>query len=102
MSLNLVKKLNHDELIQLVDNLLHPKGRGFSSADLTNQLNLVCVNCPDPSAAMDIITETLPPATAQELVDRALSCPPRDIETVPVSKLAANHPLRKMKVDVSI
>ncbi|MFC5743189.1 hypothetical protein [Dyella tabacisoli] len=92
-----VRKMNRDEMIQMVDVLLHPKGRGLSSEDLTYQLNVVCLNCPDPSAAMDILVETLPPITAEELVGRALSCPPRDIAAVPYSKLAENHPLRKMK-----
>jgi hypothetical protein len=101
MSQILVRKLTRPELIQLMEAIFYPKKNGLTQNDVTNNLNLICINCPDPSAAMDIITETPPPTTPRDLIDRALACPRRDIETIPVSKLAINHPLRKMKVDAN-
>lgn len=95
----MTKRLTRDELIHLVDNILHPRGRGFSSEEINAQLDTVCINCPDPALALDIITETRPPVTAEELVDRALACPPRDVATLPESELSLNHPLRRMKLD---
>jgi hypothetical protein len=99
MSFHTVRRLERQELIQLVDNILHPKGRGLSSQEITDQLNLVCANCPDPAAAMDIIIEAMPPITAKELVDRVLTCPPRDVSTVSTSELPPNHPLRALRVE---
>ncbi len=97
ISVKSVKKLERNELVELVENLLHPNGKGFSSKELSDQLNLVCINCPDPSFAMDLIIETASPTTAVELVDRTLSCHPRDISFISFSKLAANHPLRNLR-----
>ncbi len=91
--------MTHDKLVQLVDNLLHPQGRGFTSEQLNQQLLLFCINCPDPMAAMDIAIDTPPPVTAEELVERALARPFRDIASVPESELPATHPLRHMKLE---
>lgn len=101
MTDHIAPRLTRSELVRLVDNILHPKERGFSSEEITAQLNLVCVNCPDPAAAMDIMIETLAPVTAEELVNRALSYAPRDVSTVPETELSSNHPLRKMKLETN-
>jgi len=95
----MVKKLTREKLIQLVDNVLSPKGRGFASGELNQQLLLFCVNCPDPIAAMDVVVETRPPVTASELVDRALAYPRRDVAGVPETELASTHPLRYMRLE---
>ena len=95
----MAQRLNREEMVQLVDNVLRPKGRGLTSEQITEQLFLFCINCPDPAAAMDIVLEASAPVTAQQLVDEALACPPRDVATLPESELAFTHPLRHMKLD---
>ena len=94
----MAKKLTHDALVQLVDNLLHPQGRGFTSEQLNQQLLLFCINCPDPIAAMDIVIDTPPPITATELVGRAFACPFREVASVPESEIPQTHPLRHMNL----
>jgi len=95
----MAKKLDRPEMIQLVDNVMHPKGRGFTSEQINQQLLLFCINCPDPTAAMDLVVEDMTPMSPQELVDRALACPPREVQTVPESELALTHPLRHIRLD---
>lgn len=95
----MANEMTHDALVQLVNNLLHPQGRSLTSEQLNRQLLLFCINCPDPIAAMDIVIDTPPPVTAEELVGRALACPFRDIAGVPESELPATHPLRHMKLE---
>jgi len=96
----MVKRLTRAEMVQLVANILNPKDTGFSSDEINEQLDLVCINCPDPAGALDIIIETPPPVTPEELVDRALALPDRDVKSLSETELALNHPLRKMKLDV--
>jgi hypothetical protein len=95
----MAEKLTFMEMVQLVDNILQPKGRGFTSEQINQQLLLFCINCPDPAAAMDIVLEARAPVTTRQLVDKALACPPRDLAHLPESELALTHPLRYMKVD---
>jgi hypothetical protein len=95
----MAQKLRREEMVQLLDNVLNPKGRGFTSEQINQQLLLVCLNCPDPAAAMDIVLETPPPASAGQLVDRALACPARDVTSLPESELPLTHPLRHMKLE---
>jgi hypothetical protein len=92
----MAKKLTHDALVQLVDNILHPQGKDLTSEQLNRQLLLFCINCPDPSAAMDIVIDTPPPVTAEELVQKAFACPFREVANVPEAELPATHPLRHM------
>src|SRR5205809_930263 len=94
---SMIPKLTRGEMIQLVVNVTHPEGTGFSSDEINQQLLHFCANCPDPLLAMDLVVECMTPMTAAELVDRALLCPRRDVSTVPISELAATHPLRSMK-----
>lgn len=95
----MVRRLTRDEMIRLVDNILAPEGRGFSSEEINEQLDLVCINSPDPAAALDMIIETPPPVTAAQLVERALACPPRDVRSLSGSELALDHPLRRLALD---
>jgi hypothetical protein len=92
-------KLKREELIQIVENVTHPKGRGFTSEQINQQLLLFCINCPDPVFAMDLMIECIDPMSPAELVDRALACPPRDATTLPESELPLTHPLRHMKLE---
>jgi hypothetical protein len=76
-----------------------PKGTGFSSEEITQKLFKFCINCPDPAAAMYLVVECLDPMSPEQLVDRALTYPPRDPSTVPKTELSLTHPLRHMKLD---
>ena len=95
----MVKRLTRDELVKAVDNVLHPAGKGLTPEQINEQLDLACMNCPDPAAALDIIIETPPPVTAEELVAKALSYAPRDPRTLPESELHRDHPLRHLTLD---
>ena len=95
----MVRRLSRDEMVHFVDNVLHPKGRGFTSQEINDQLLLFCANCPDPSMAMDIVIETMGPVTASQLVEKALACPPRRDADVPESEMPRTHPLRTMFLD---
>ena len=90
------RKLEYEELIQLVDIVLNPMGRGFSSEEINQQLLLFCTQCPDPVAALDILLEARRPAMVNQVVDDALARPRRSVADVPVSELPLTHPLRKM------
>jgi hypothetical protein len=97
--LTVTKRQTREQMIQLVDNVLHPKGRGFTSDQINQQLLLFCINCPDPVAAMDIVIEAPAPVTAQQLVERCLASPPREVAFWSECELALTHPLRHMKVE---
>jgi hypothetical protein len=94
---NMAKRLTRDELVQTVRVVLDP--RGFSSEEVNQKLLLFAINCPDPAAAINLVIETPPPTTAEELVTRALACPPRDVRTLPPSELHPDDPLRFMELD---
>ena len=89
-------------MTQLVDDVLHPEARGLTSEAINQQLLLFCINCPDPVAAMDIVIEASAPVTAEQLVERCLACPPREVASWPESELALTHPLRHIKVEAEI
>ena len=96
---NMAQKLTRKELAQLVENVTHPKGKGFTSEEINQQLLLFCINCPDPAGAMDLVVESMAAINPEELVDKALACAPRDVSTLSESELALTHPLRHMKLD---
>jgi hypothetical protein len=95
----MAKRLHKEEMVKLVENVIHPKGKGYSADDLNQQLLLFCVNCPDPVGAMDLVIETSGPITALGLVEAAMALPPRDVATLSEAELANTHPLRHMKLD---
>ena len=95
----MVRRLSYDEMVKVMDNIINPRGRGFSSEEINEQLIMFCLNCPDPAAAMDIVVEDMAPLTASEFVDKALACKPRSVADVPESELPLSHPLRHMTLD---
>ena len=95
----MTRKLTREEMVQAVENITHPKDRGFSSEEITRQLLVFCMSCPDPVAAMDLMVEDKTPMTAQELVDKALAYPVRDISKLSESELALTHPFRHMRLE---
>jgi hypothetical protein len=89
-----MRKLTRQELVTLVDNVIDPEGKPFTSQQSNDQLLLFCASCPDPIAAMKIVIELMEPLAAAEMVDRALACPYRDMATVPETELPMSHPFR--------
>ena len=92
----MTERLNEHQLIDTVQIVLRPKGRGFSSEEINQKLLLFCANCPDPVAAMRLVVECMTPMSAEEMVDRALAMPPRSVKEVPSTELPLSHPLRQM------
>lgn len=93
----MAKRLVYHEMVAIVRDILNPSG--FTSEQINQKLILFSASCPDPAAAMDVIVETPDPVTAEDLVRKALTFPPRDVSTLPESELAAGHPLRHIKFD---
>ena len=92
-----VERLTYDQMVSVIDQLLNPKHSDPTQEQVIYNLDLFCANCPDPSGAMDVVIETPSPTTAQEIVNRAMSLPAKDVADVPTTKLAASHPLRFMR-----
>ena len=93
------KKLQRDVLVQLAENVIHPKGKGFTSQQINRQLLDFCVNCPDPVAAMKTVINAPRGSTAEAIVAAALSFAPRDPRGLPETELAMSHPLRQMRLE---
>lgn len=89
-------KLTKDQLLQLLDKIMHPKANGLTEQTYNDVLLAFCAGCPDPLQARWLIVECLDPMTDEELVDRALAMPLRKMADVPLSALPAGHPLRTM------
>lgn len=96
---NMAKKLQREELVELVEHVMHPKGKGFTSEQINQKLLHFCINCPDPAASMDIVINAPRGSTAEAVVSKALACPPRDPNGLPESELPSSHPLRRMKLE---
>jgi len=99
MNNGITMRLGYEELVKCVHNILQPDESGCTSEEIDRQLLDFCINCPDPSAAMDVVIETREPLTAEEMVDKALAMPLREIESVPESELPPYHALRFMKLE---
>jgi hypothetical protein len=95
----MAKRLEKDDLAKLVNNVINPKGKGFSEGELNQQLLLFSINCPDPVGAMDLVIEAHRGVSPMDLVEKALAMPRREAADVPESQLALTHPLRQMKLN---
>lgn len=95
----LVMRLERSALIEIVDNVFHPAGKGLTAEEIDTQLLVFCVNCPDPGAAMDLVVEAPRGSTARDVVDAALAMPARAIETWSEAELSLDHPLRHWKLE---
>lgn len=95
----MAKRLQPKEMVKLVEDVIHPKGKGLTSEEINQRLLNFCINCPDPVASMDIVINAPRGATAESIVSRAIAYPPRDPNDLPESKLAKGHPLRHMKLE---
>jgi hypothetical protein len=93
-----VERLPRAELIQLVRDAAWPDDK-ITEDEICEKLDIFCINCPDPCAAWDIVMESMEPLTAEEMVDLALACPPRDPKTLPEAELHWNHPFRHWELE---
>lgn len=90
------ERLTRNQLLQLIDRLMHPSRYGSSERESDEALLTFCAECPDPVKARWLIVECLDPMTNEEIVDRALAMPSRKMVDVPLSELPEGHPLRAM------
>jgi|JI8StandDraft_2_1071088.scaffolds.fasta_scaffold276193_1 hypothetical protein len=86
---------DRQKLLALLRIIMNPGDYNLSEADGDEVLIRFCVGCPDPIGASWLVVECLDPMSDEELVDRALAMPPRNMAQVPVTELPAGHPLRK-------
>ena len=95
----IVKRLSHDKLVVLIDNIFYPAGKKLSTQEIDKQLICFCLNCPDPGEAMNLIVEAPRGALAIDVVNQALDLPLRDVSTWPAAELSMDHPLRHWKLE---
>jgi hypothetical protein len=97
LALEMTAKLSKDELLRLLDTLMHPRASGLTDEERYNEVLLrFCAGCPDPVKAHWLVVECLDTMTDEEMVDRALAMPCRAMADVPSSELPTGHPLRNM------
>lgn len=90
--------LNREELLLLLDKIMKPKVYGLTEKQGDEVLLAFCAGCPDPVGARWLVVECLDPLTDEQLVDRAMSMPPRKVADVPTSELPVGHPLRAISI----
>jgi hypothetical protein len=69
-------KLNKQQLLELLDSITPSKAEALSEAEFDGVVAAFCAGCPDPVHAQWLLFECLDPLTDEELVERALRCPP--------------------------
>lgn len=99
----MVARLTRAQMIAYVQNISEPSEES-TEEEIDRQLDAVCMNCPDPIRAAEILIVMPPPGvempeTAEELVDLMLALPPREPATMPDSELPLDHPYRFLKLD---
>jgi hypothetical protein len=87
----IVPRLKVAELVRLLEDM---SGTSHNERDSERMLLTFCLNCPDPLGAMHAFLDAGRDVTDNNIVQRALSLPQRNIDCVPVSELAKDHPLR--------
>ncbi len=90
------EKLSKDQLLQLLNKIMHPKANGLTEQTYNDVLLAFCAGCPDPIKGRWLVVECLDPMSDEELVERALAMPVRLMADVPNSELPAGHPLRSL------
>jgi hypothetical protein len=68
--------LNKEQLLELLDTIAPPRADALSDAEFDGVVATFCAGCPDPVHAQWLLFECLDPLTDEELVERALRCPP--------------------------
>lgn len=83
-----------EKLLARLEVINHPKRYGLTQELADQALIDFCAASPDPVGARWLIVECLDPMTDEEIVDRALSMPTKDMESVPASVVPLSHPAR--------
>lgn len=86
--------LSREKLLTMLEAIGQPKKHGLTQQTLDQTLIDFCAGCPDPVKARWLIVECLDPITDDELVDRALDMPLRQMSEVPTSIVPVDHPAR--------
>lgn len=84
-----------ENLLKILSLIGQPKKHGLNQEAIDELLADFCAACPDPVGAYRLIAECLDPMTDEQLVDRALNMPRREMSTVSLAIVPANHPSRK-------
>jgi len=92
--------LNEAELLQRLNALFYPKEGELTSTEEEDEVMLfeLCLNCPDPCAAMDIVIEAPQGCTAESVLTEILNMPARSPASYSESELSLDHPLRHWRV----
>ena len=93
-----VPVLSQAELLQRLNALLYPTEGEFTSEEDEVMLFEICLNCPDPGAAMDVIVEAPQGSTADSVLLTMLNMPARSPASYTESELSLCHPLRHWRV----
>lgn len=94
----MVARLTRAQMIAYVENIMEPS-EVSTEEEVDRQLDAVCMNCPDPIGAAEILIGEPPPPgvevpeTAEQLVALMLALPPRDPATLPESELPLDIPI---------
>jgi hypothetical protein len=80
------KKLNKEQLLQLLDSIAPSKVDGLSEEEFGAVISDFCAGCPDPAGAKWLLFACLDPLTDEELVDRALAMADRTPAAFPASR----------------
>lgn len=86
-------------MLAALDCVFEPANKGLTSAQIDEQLLLFCANCPDPVSAMSLVMEAPETSTTEQVLDEALTMPPRSLNTWSESEVPIDHPLRRMVLD---
>ena len=90
----MTKKLNRAQMLTALDCIFEPAGKGLTSEKIDEQLLLFCASCPDPVSAMNLVLDASEASTTEQILDAALSMPPRSPATWSESEVPIDHPLR--------
>jgi len=82
--------------MMLIDKIMNPSKYGTTEKEGDEILLAFCAACPDPVKARWLIVECLDPMTDEEIVDRALAMPFRNMDDVSLSELPVGHRLRTL------
>ena len=97
--IKVVKRLDREDLVDLVNTILYPIEGKLSSSEIDGNLLSFCLNCPDPAGAMDLVLDAPRGAAAAAVVEKALALPARSVLTLSEDELSLDHPLRHWKIE---
>ena len=96
----LVPALGREQLLRRLEAVFCPKEGEYTAAQIDEMLIELCLNCPDPVAAMDAILEAPHGATAAAVLEAVLNMSARSPSSYSEEELAVDHPLRNWRVQL--